>query len=65
MPVAPPPSTYTCPACHWSKTVQPRSDCMFVGVDYFAECPSCGHAPLGASSPNFLQLLALQMRKLW
>ena len=64
MPVAPPPSTYTCPACHLSKTVAPRSDCLSAGFDYFAECPNCGHAPLKGSRPDFLQLIALQLRKL-
>lgn len=45
MPIPPAPRIYTCPACHWSKTVAPRSDALMPG-DYFDTCPTCGHAPL-------------------
>ena len=46
MPIPPPPRTYTCPACHWSQTVHPRSDVLLAGVDHFDACPRCGHQPL-------------------
>jgi hypothetical protein len=46
MAVRPPPVTYRCPACHWSRTVAPRSDAMIPGLDHFRACPACGHSPL-------------------
>ena len=46
MPVRPPPLTYRCPACHWSRTVAPRSDALIAGIDHFRACPACGHGPL-------------------
>ena len=46
MPLPPPPVTYRCLACHWSKTVMPRSDALMRGIDYFDACQACGHGPL-------------------
>ncbi|RMW98656.1 hypothetical protein EBQ25_08795 [Allofranklinella schreckenbergeri] len=46
MPIPPPPCTYRCPACGWSKTVQPASDALIRGVDYFDRCPRCDAQPL-------------------
>lgn len=46
MAVRPPPLTYRCPACHWSRTVTPRSDALIPGIDHFRACPDCGHSPL-------------------
>lgn len=46
MPIPPRPHTYRCPACHWSKTVAPRSDVLMPGIDHFDACPACGHRPL-------------------
>ena len=46
MPIPAPPATYRCPACHWSRTVAPRSDAMIPGIDHFRACPACGHSPL-------------------
>lgn len=46
MPIPPLPRTYTCPTCHWSRTVAPRSDAMIPGLDHFRACPACGHGPL-------------------
>lgn len=46
MAVRPPPLTYRCPACHWSRTVAPRSDALISGIDHFRACPDCGHSPL-------------------
>ncbi|MYZ51252.1 hypothetical protein F5985_03635 [Malikia spinosa] len=46
MPIPPRPHTYCCPACHWSKTVAPRSDVLMPGIDHFDVCPACGHSPL-------------------
>lgn len=46
MPIQPRPTTYSCPACHWSKTVAPRSDVLMPGIDHFDACPACGHRPL-------------------
>ncbi len=46
MPLPPPPLTYRCPSCHWSKTVVPRSDVLMLGIDHFRACPACGDQPL-------------------
>ena len=54
MPISPIPRHYTCPACHWSKTVAPRSDAL-TPADYFSECPACGHAALDAKAAGALQ----------
>ena len=68
MPVPPRPHTYHCPACHWSKTVAPRSDALVYGIDYFPACPACGHSPLEtqAASPVQVSLakLAEQVKRL-
>ena len=53
MPLRPPPFT-TCPACHWSKTVAPRSDALTLG-DYFSACPDCGHTDLQTKAAGTLQ----------
>ena len=45
MPIRPPPTTYVCPVCGWTKTVAPRSDCLMPG-DSFVACPACSHEPL-------------------
>ena len=54
MPIAPPPVTYRCPACRWSKTVAPRSDALMPG-DHFGACPVCDRAPLNTQPANALQ----------
>ena len=41
MPVKPPPITYRCAQCGWTKTVRPRSDALGPG-DFFDSCPKCG-----------------------
>ncbi|RMX09514.1 hypothetical protein EBQ24_06350 [Allofranklinella schreckenbergeri] len=46
MPVKPPPCTYRCPACGWSKTVSPASDALIRGVDSFDRCPRCDNRQL-------------------
>ena len=56
MPIPPPPKTYQCPTCGWSKTVAPRSDALTPG-DYFGACPGCGHAPLDVQPATALQAL--------
>jgi len=54
MPIHPSPTTYTCPACGWSKTVTPQSDALMPG-DVFEICPKCGHAPLDCREASALQ----------
>lgn len=54
MPIRPPPRLFRCPACHWSKTVAPRSDAL-TPADYFSSCPACGHAALDAKAAGALQ----------
>lgn len=68
MPIAPPPMTYRCPACRWSKTVAPTSDCLVPGFDYFSACPVCGQAPLDEQATSALRAAVartiLQLRHL-
>ena len=46
MPIAPLPRNYSCPACHCSKAVMPRSDTLLRTIDHFDACPVCRHKPL-------------------
>lgn len=66
MPIRPSPTTYTCPACHWSKTVTPRSDALMPG-EVFDVCPTCGHSPLrvrqAGKAESVLGQLADQARR--
>ena len=68
MPIRPQPTTYSCPAWHWSKTVAPRSDALMPG-EFFSACPSCGHAPLATkranTAPATLGQLADTLKRLW
>ena len=68
MPIRPQPVTYTCPACHWSKTVAPRSDALMPS-EFFSACPSCRHAPLDRKTASFAQAtlgdLADVLKRLW
>lgn len=63
MPIRPPPTTYSCPAGHWSKTVSPRSDALMPG-DFFNACPNCGHAPLKRKTANAVQAALGQLTDL-
>ncbi len=54
MPIKPEPTTYTCPACGWSKTASPQSDALMPG-DVFEVCPKCGHEPLDCREASALQ----------
>ena len=68
MPIRPPPTTYSCPACHWSKTVAPRSDALAPG-DFFKTCPACDHASLEMKRANAAQAalgqLSESIKRLW
>ena len=68
MPIPPSPATYTCPACHWSKTVAPRSDALMPG-EFFSACPHCRHAPLDRKTASLAHVtlggLADALKRLW
>ena len=68
MPIQPRQTTYSCPACNWSKTIAPRNDVLMPGIDHFDACPACGHSPLQtqAASPARASLaeLADQIKRL-
>ena len=68
MPIRPHPVTYACPACHWSKTVAPRSDALMPG-EFFSACPRCRHAPLDRKTASLAQAtfggLADALKRLW
>ena len=68
MPIRPHPTTYTCPACHWSKTVAPRSDALMPG-EFFSACPRCRHSPLDRKTATLgeatLGGLVGALKRLW
>lgn len=68
MPIPPRPHTYRCPACHWSKTVMPRSDALIPGIDHFSTCLACGHSPLETQAASAARAtiagLAEQVRRM-
>ena len=68
MPIRPPPRTFTCPACHWSKTVAPLSDALSPG-EHFTVCPACGHSPLDRKTVSLTHAtlggLADAFKRLW
>lgn len=68
MPIPPSPTTYSCPACSWSKTVAPRSDALMHG-EFFSACPRCHHAPLDTKRASAAQAtlggLADALKRLW
>ncbi len=68
MPIRPAPMYYTCPACHWSKTVAPRSDALGPG-DFYSACPQCHHSPLESGPaggvPGELVQVANTIARLW
>ncbi|MDR1936592.1 MAG: hypothetical protein LBS49_13630 [Candidatus Accumulibacter sp.] len=54
MPIKPPPRTYTCPKCGWSKSVAPKSDAFGPG-DFFESCPKCGNERLETHAARFVK----------
>lgn len=68
MPVRPSPHYYHCPACHWSKTVAPRSDALGPG-DFYSACPVCQHSPLQSRPAGVVQgelaQVANAIERLW
>ena len=63
MPVRPAPITYTCPSCHWSKTVTPRSDALMPG-EFFTSCPKCGHGYLETRNASVLGAAASLLERM-
>ncbi len=63
MPISPPPIIYTCPSCHWSKTVAPKSDALMLG-DFFDACPKCGNTALEARQVSAIDSLAQKIKGL-
>jgi len=61
MPITPRPRTYCCPACHWSRTVAPRSDVRIRGIDHFDCCPACGHQPLETKAASTAQVMLAEV----
>ncbi|MDO5291085.1 MAG: hypothetical protein Q4F13_15865 [Pseudomonadota bacterium] len=63
MPIAPPPTTFTCPQCGWQKTAFPRSDVLVPGVDVWDACPRCGQAPDSRRAEGVLPALQGLLKK--
>lgn len=60
MPIRPTPTHYHCPACHWSKTVAPRSDALGPG-DFYSTCPQCHNSALESRPAGVVQGELVQM----
>ncbi|MBX9566215.1 hypothetical protein FKF78_12145 [Aeromonas hydrophila] len=56
MPLPPPPMTFKCTRCSWSKTTAPTSDALHSG-DWFQKCPQCGSPDLQISRARVLAAL--------
>lgn len=61
MPLPPPPITFICLACDWSKTTIPLSDALTLGRDWFARCPQCGHAELAQRPATQAEVLRVRL----
>jgi len=64
MPIPPPPFTLRCPDCGWSRTVIPRSDALFKGIDWFECCPQC-QAPLQQRPATTGEILKAKLQRLF
>ena len=67
MPVAPPPFTYHCPKCNYTKVVKIKSDCLMPS-DLKAlndECPKCGEAMQRKNYNGILDEIASGLNKLF
>ncbi len=63
MPIVPRPVTFTCPACHWKRSVAPKSDCLTLSMDWFECCPKCYHT-LERRQASALENIAARIRSL-
>ena len=60
--IKPHPITYTCQACHWSKTVAPRSDAL-LGHDLpIEQCPKCGSHDIVSQKASALAAATADIR---
>jgi predicted RNA-binding Zn-ribbon protein involved in translation (DUF1610 family) len=62
MSIKPPPRTYSCPKCGWSKMVMPKSDALGFG-DIFDCCPKCGNEHLVTRASRFIKGLLTSSSK--
>jgi len=65
MPIPPPPLTFHCPACGWCRTVIPRSDALFQGVDWFERCPQCDSQSLQRRPATAAEILKAKLQRLF
>lgn len=56
MPLPPPPMTFECNQCFWSKTTTPTSDALGPD-DWYQKCPKCGNPDLHRSRARILAAL--------
>ncbi|RRD56066.1 hypothetical protein EII20_12565 [Comamonadaceae bacterium OH2545_COT-014] len=55
------PWAFYCPACRWRKAVFPRSDCFYLGRDWFESCPKCGNESLERKDASVLETLQFKL----
>nr|WP_130910754.1 hypothetical protein [Pseudomonas sp. Sample_9] len=63
MPWPPHPFTFTCPECHWKKTMVPPSDALREGIDWFSICPSCRHTALDVRPASRLEIFKARLAR--
>jgi predicted RNA-binding Zn-ribbon protein involved in translation (DUF1610 family) len=61
MPLPIQPVSFACAGCGWKKTVAPRSDMLFPGLNWHTQCPRCGHEPLDRRLASELDKLYLML----
>jgi len=62
--IKPPPKTFKCLSCNWSKTVSPKSDALSP-LDYFDECPKCGENKLEVVPANSIDVILNKVKVLF
>ncbi|HBP6668260.1 TPA: hypothetical protein L6A99_11805 [Pseudomonas aeruginosa] len=64
MPIPPPPLTFICPHCSWQRTTLPKSDVFAIGLDYYIQCPKCGHEPVTQRRATTIDVMKARLEHL-
>lgn len=65
MPIPPRPLTFICPGCAWQKTTIPQSDALFIGRDFYGQCPKCKYEPLEGRLATRTEILKARLEDLF